>query len=218
MKLVKDSIRKLSEFAYISLLENRIIFKKMRFVRDKTSLVEDTGVFERHEGGENGDIYQFKHLVFQEFLCAIYIANNFLEIEKFIGANQFSNSILMVLGLIGLLLNKSLTTSYLKEFVKAVIDFKEEDLTKYDECITATLNSIKKMITNNIIERRETTNYFLSAVHEYNSDLPDDSKKLLSSNDASFEISYHHELINLVYFLKHMQVDSIDSITIAMMR
>ena len=81
----------------------------MSFCGDTTSLVEDTGVFERHEGGENGDIYQFKHLVFQEFLCAIYISNNFIEIEKFKEANQFSKSILMVLGLIGLLLNKSLT-------------------------------------------------------------------------------------------------------------
>ena len=170
----------------------------MSFFEDKTSLVEDTGVIERHEGGENDDIYQFKHLVFQEFLCAIYIANNFLEIEKFIGANQFSNSILMVIGLIGLLLNKSLTTSYLKEFVKAVIDFKEEDLTKYDASVSQLLLILlKKGKLIILLDEEEQTNYFLSAVHEYNSDLPDDSKKLLSSNDASFEISYHHELINL---------------------
>ena len=100
-KTVKNSIRKLSEFAYIYLfLKIELYFKKMSFFEDKTSLVEDTGVFERHEGGENGDIYQFKHLVFQEFLCAIYIANNFIEIEKLIEASQFSNRIMMVLGLI----------------------------------------------------------------------------------------------------------------------
>ena len=55
-------------------------------------------------------------------------------------------------------------------------------------CIKDTLNSIKKRKTNNFIGRRGTTNYFLNAVHEYNSDLPDDSKKSFSYNNASFKI------------------------------
>ena len=74
-------------------------------------------------------------------------------------------------------------------------------------CISATRNSIK--------ERVRTTD-FLNAVHECNSDLPDDNKKSFSSNDTWFQISYHHELINLFYFLKNIQVDSIDSIRISM--
>ena len=103
MEICKDDdniklIKILSELAYISLKDQNIIFTddhvenailsqmpgaSKEDIKEQCEDINECGIIERYKSGEDGYLYQFTHLMFQEFFCSLYIGNNLHEkVEK----------------------------------------------------------------------------------------------------------------------------------------
>ena len=172
------------------------------------SSIEDSGIFEKYEGDDNGDVYQFKHLVLQEFLSAIYILNTFTGSEIYQMEDSFPNSILNVFGLLGLLSEKSLASPYLKAFAKAVINVEqgnsEEVLEQYFKLWKSSEIEFGSLLPGNMVD----------LVHEYNCELPEFAKKCCLELDLDIDVEHQYQLDNLIYFLQSIKVRRICSVAI----
>lgn len=83
-QIIIDMIKKTSQFAFKSLQENKIYFTQNEFEEessDSLKAIEQSGIIEKVEGNDDGNFFQFKHLVLQEFLSACYIFFDAVNIE-----------------------------------------------------------------------------------------------------------------------------------------
>ena len=122
---VLHTITELSKLAYHSLLEETIAFNAEQA---NASRITKSGIVEIVEGDDCGNVFHFQHLVFQEYFSAIYIANNshLVDIESIIKNSRFTNSVIILFGLLGIYQQTSIQPNYVAAFCNSVLGSKSQ--------------------------------------------------------------------------------------------
>ncbi|XP_057309590.1 NACHT, LRR and PYD domains-containing protein 4-like [Hydractinia symbiolongicarpus] len=185
---IQQMVRKASQFAYKSLQEKRIFFTQDEFENecsDCLTAIEQSGIIEKVEGNDDGDFFQFKHLILQEFLSSVHIFHAAIDIKVCISEYEnMRNCLPLVAGLRGILEDTYHGPNYIKRFVEDIRGPRD-------------LGSVKclfKAIGHEL---------YLQTFFEYHDDNVDDVVKeyFFSMGDFVF-VRYHHLLNQLIYFLK----------------
>ncbi|XP_057309486.1 uncharacterized protein LOC130647588 [Hydractinia symbiolongicarpus] len=190
-KKVLKMIIETSKFAFRSLQEKRIYFTQDEFEfenGDCLKEIEQSGIIVKVEGNEDGDFFQFKHLILQEFLCAVYIFHCALDALSCSLWNM-NNCLPLVAELHGIIANTYCGPNYLKQFVRNI---KEPSNYKPVEYLFEYMDK----------------ELFLEAFYEYHGDVSDAVKKYFfnknsrHSDNVFMNIYFHHTLTHLIFFLK----------------
>ncbi|XP_057297077.1 NACHT, LRR and PYD domains-containing protein 3-like [Hydractinia symbiolongicarpus] len=187
---VLQMIKSTSEFAFKSLEQQRILFTQKEFEnvdKDCLKTIEESGIIEKVEGDDDGDFYQFKHLVLQEFFSAVYMFLVGIDVEPVSKLPNMRNCIPLLAGLYGLLNSYENVSQYIKKFVIGLnaspSDLPVENLFQFND-----------------------KEIFLSIYHEYRGEVSADVIRRVW-NYAFLHISYHHTFSQFIFFLKSKTVD-----------
>lgn len=192
-KKVLKMIIETSKFAFKSLQEKRICFTQDEFEVETSGClreIEQSGIIVKVEGNDDGDLFQFQHLILQEFLCAVYIFHRPLDVAYCLLLNM-SNCLTLVAGLHGILANTYCGPKYIKHFVCNVRERSD-------------LNPVEFLFENMDKEKE----LFLEAFYEYHGEVNDAVKKCFfnkngqHSDNVVVDIYFHHTLSHLIFFLK----------------
>ncbi|XP_057298285.1 uncharacterized protein LOC130629179 [Hydractinia symbiolongicarpus] len=180
-----------SEFAFKSLEQQRILFTQKEFEnvdKDCLKTIEESGIIEKVEGDDDGDFYQFKHLVLQEFFSAVYMFLVGIDVEPVSKLPNMRNCIPLLAGLYGLLKNNENVSQYIKKFVIG-------------------LNASPSDLTVENLFQFNDKEIFLSIYHEYRGEVSADVIRRVWKNRI-LSISYHHTFSQFIFFfLKSKTVD-----------
>ncbi|XP_057309574.1 uncharacterized protein LOC130647649 [Hydractinia symbiolongicarpus] len=186
---IQQMVRKASHFAYKSLQEKRIFFTQDEFEDDCSdclTAIEQSGIIEKAEGNDDGDFFQFKHLILQEFLSSVHIFHAAIDIKVCISEfKNMRNCLPLVAGLRGILEDTYHGPNYIKRFVEDIRGPRD-------------LCSVEGLFEDMDQE------LYLQTFFEYHNNNVDDVVKesFFNINKAFVFVRYHHLLNQLIYFLK----------------
>ncbi|XP_057309591.1 NACHT, LRR and PYD domains-containing protein 14-like [Hydractinia symbiolongicarpus] len=186
---IQQMVRKASQFAYKSLQEKRIFFTQDEFENecsDCLTAIEQSGIIEKVEGNDDGDFFQFKHLILQEFLSSVHIFHAAIDIKVCISEfENMRNCLPLVAGLRGILEDTYHGPNYIKRFVEDIRGPRD-------------LCSVEGLFED--IDQE----LYLQTFFEYHNNNVDDVVKesFFNINEALVLVYYHHLLNQLIYFLK----------------
>ncbi|XP_057309570.1 NACHT, LRR and PYD domains-containing protein 13-like [Hydractinia symbiolongicarpus] len=186
---IQQMVRKASQFAYKSLQEKRIFFTQDEFEDDCSdclTAIEQSGIIEKVEGNDDGDFFQFKHLILQEFLSSVHIFHAAIDIKVCISEfENMRNCLPLVAGLRGILEDTYHGPNYIKRFVEDIRGPRD-------------LCSVEGLFEDMDQE------LYLQTFFEYHNNNVDDVVKesFFNINKAFVFVRYHHLLNQLIYFLK----------------
>ena len=192
---VLETVRQLAAFSYQSLKFKRIIFPEKDFEHISCmKAIEKSGMIEKLEGGEEGKVFQFTHLVLEEFLAALHIFLKGKNINKLHEIDNMRNCLPIVAGLEGLMDPTCIAPEYIKEFINNL-------------CKTTEIPTVISLCTEKYLNDDIDFEMFLSIFHEYQQDICSTLKQELAVQPyLTFRLKFHHVLRNFLYFLNRVDI------------
>jgi len=216
----------LARLSMSTLDERKVIFteKDLRFVQMPIRIEESGFIVKFCYGDIKGTMYQFKHLVLQEFLAALYIyqQNEFVKYNK---KTAFRNCIPLVAGLCGLafkpkenliriLLTNLKSTSYSMKNHKCLPLFStvRTDPRAIVEYIEV---EFMKMAIGDQLVINETCSHLLACLYEYRGALTSRFVNEVKRNKLKIQnLNFHHDIRNTIYFIEQLKLEVVSEVTI----
>ena len=196
-----------------------IIDEKHINVKRYDDVVVQTGFFSRYETEEKGRKYQFRHLVLQEYLAALYV---FLYNERsdIFEHSKLRDALPIVAGLDGIYQNAGNKDTSPYVFVRNIYkEYSKLHVFKWffqhrqhviGELARRFMSDFTRLTFSD--EAKIDCGTFLSALFEYRGDLPNSVKmdhKFTLIKTAPFTNLYHHQLLWLSHFFTCLRTDNI---------
>ena len=190
-----ETLRQLAVFSYQSLKYQIIIFPEKHCENlHCMEVIENSGIIEKLEGGEDGNIFQFTHLVLEEFLAALHIFIKDKRIGELHTLEHLRNCLPIVAGLEGLLLSSCNAPEYMKSFVRNL-------------CKTTKSNPVIDLHAENYLNNGADFESFLSMFYEYQGNICNKlQRKFFTEEKLNIRLRFHHTLRNLIYFLNKVTI------------
>ena len=227
IELCKDEeilamVETLAQLSYVTWKNNKVVFHDndiQGILKDRTIKLEETGFITKHLYGEaKGFMYQFKHLVLQEFFCALwcflkydYTDDRILPIISglFSIFNQQQQQRSSILGTFVVNLRDHVESKKNMNVLKSLFQTRDFEKVLSDKIDTNIFHAGQIVIT-------PEQSAVLSAVYEYQHKsivqrfLTDTKHRDIVIRDLLFQ----HDIRNTVYFMQILHVRSIRQLSI----
>lgn len=219
-------INTLARLSMTTLDERKVIFseKDLKFAQMPIKIEESGFIVKYCYGDIKGTLYQFKHLVLQEFLAALYIYHQ-NEFGKYNKKALFRNCIPLVAGLCGMYFKPK------ENLIRVLLtNLKSTSSSKQQKCLPlfSPLNTTDPKVIIEYIEAEfmrmviggrllinETCGHLLACLYEYRGRLTKrfvsevKRKKLKIQN-----LNFHHDIRNAIYFIEQLKLDVVSEVAI----
>ena len=212
VKLLKEDKTKeililASHLSYKMILDRKVIFTQTDIEQlgycSSVFLQESTGfVVEAMRNAFEEPIYQFRHLILQEFLCAVYCFTNDILLEKeLLQIGSFHIVASIISGLQGAMVENSQSPMVIKRFVKQLCGKKGRS--------SLIIEDLVKLMPSNF-----RSNYlfycFIPALFEFQNGMTKRlkemlTKKLSEARDIYFNIENCHTFDYLIHFTMNLR-------------
>ena len=225
LKLLLD----VAKFSYQATVERKVVFDEKAVTNLCCSNIEDTGFVVRccrDIKDKQVVVYQFRHLVLQEFLCALYIHQRGISMSTVLKTKQFRSCLPVLAGLQGLS-NLNRDSSYTVQLFMQNI-FKCNLLHRMRAAVVNMFTSQENLVSK--LEKEAFTNEgdprpdvflvhngkkklkeFLGIFYEYQGEVSEyvlqlltDKKLVVGGTLFAADSLYHHELLFILYFINKL--------------
>ena len=216
-----------AKFSYKATLEGKVVFQEKGMKDFSTAKIAETGFIVkccRNIKGIRVSVYQFRHLVLQEFLCALYLYRWNVKMATVINTARFRSCLPIVAGLQGLSSlscePSTIVQLFLQNIFKLCKCFFTDLFVKQPENVVDKLEDV--FVTGDqprfhwfeIEKKKNRLKEFLNVFFEFQGDFSLNAKKMLDGKriivgDTLFseDTLYHHELRNILHFLSKLPSD-----------
>ena len=168
------------------------------------------------------NIYQFRHLVLQEYLTALYLYLKSTNLTKVLHESNYRSCIPIIAGFSGIetVDNTDLIALFIKKLKEHSSGNGKWKLhLKKTPAKTSVLNWLKSMIQNLVVQHKlilaDNSRSLLAAFYEYQGYLPRNLVDKLMHTPIVFKnIMFHHDIRNAMYFLSKLKSTNISEIDI----
>ena len=181
--------------------------------------LQTTGFIEKNQ---RKNVYQFRHLVLQEYLTALYLYLKSSNLTKVLHENKYRSCIPIIAGFSGI--DNVENTDQIALFIKNLKDHisctgKWKLHLPRTPAKTIVLNWLKSMIQNLVVRDKlilaDNSRSLLGAFYEYQGDIPGNLVDRLMHTPIVFKnIMFHHDIRNAMYFLRKLKSTNISDIDI----
>ena len=221
LKLLLD----VAKFSYQATVERKVVFDEKAVTDLCCSNIEDTGFVVRCCRDINDKqvvVYQFRHLVLQEFLCALYIHQRGISMSTVLKTKQFRSCLPVLAGLQGLS-NLNHDSSYtvqlfmqnifkcnlLHRMRAAVVNMftsREKVVSTLEEAFTIEGDPQPDLFT--VKNNKKKLKEFLAVFYEFQGEISENIQQLLTGKKVlvggslfASDSLYHHELRYILHFI-----------------
>ena len=200
-KKTRNILNAASYLSYRMVIERKVIFTKADIEGVGCCcdllLEESTGFIVKSKGNIiEGIVYQFRHLFFQEFLCAVYCVMNDKSFYENVHQKDSSSIVIPIIsGLQGASMAKSQSPDLVRYFVKSLPKQQERNWTVIDELLQT---SSPRLFKDNIFY------CFISSLYEFGNKMSNATNAGIEaklSSQHTVEIRHSHVLDYFVHFL-----------------
>ena len=217
---VVQVILSLAKLSKSTLKYKKVVFSDTDLESIKSPIaLQTTGFIEKNQ---RKNIYQFRHLVLQEYLTALYLYLKSSNLTKVLHENNYRSCIPIIAGFSGI--ENVENTDQIALFIKQL---KEHSSCKgkwklhlpRTPAKTIVLNWLKSIIENLVVQHKlilaDNSRSLLAAFYEYQGDIPGNLVDRLMHTPIVFKnIMFHHDIRNAMYFLCKLQSTNISDIDI----
>ncbi|XP_057311094.1 uncharacterized protein LOC130648960 [Hydractinia symbiolongicarpus] len=220
---IKEVILVLSNLSKVTLQAKKVVFTEddLKSLKPKIDL-EETGFICKNPYSAGKSIYQFRHLVLQEYLTSLdlYLFPGTLfksDIER----PCFSSCVPMIAGLHGI--EKAPTQSIVKTFVDTMVEYSKKKGAYYRAYASqrreSLISHIEKEIMSNlkddVVVLDSSCLNSLSTFYEYQGEFSRKFTNSLSLKRVSMQNLMHHvDIRNALHFIEVVQISHIQNIII----
>lgn len=220
---IKEVILVLSNLSKVTLEAKKVVFTEddLKSVKPKIDL-EETGFICKNPYSVGKSIFQFRHLVLQEYLTslALYLFPGTLfksDIER----PCFSSCVPMIAGLHGI--EKDPTQSIVKTFVDTMVEYSKRKgayhrayaSQRRESLISHIEKEIKSNLQDDVVVIDSSCLNSLSTFYEYQGEFSKKFTNSLSSKRVSMQNLMHHvDIRNALHFIEVVQISHIQNIII----
>ena len=197
----REVLRVLSHLSFEMMAKKRVLFYSKDIRKLNISVkhfpTEASGfIVHTMKNDVEGNVYQFRHLILQEFFSACYLVRKSEQLlQSVIGNDRFVNVIPIIAGLQGALLKNNKSSELVKCFAESL---------RLSTRIIPVINSIYSAKSNFYC--------LISSVFEFANPISKQSRNEIASQlkmcYVDFSIIYYHQLKYFIHFMKEMMFKS----------
>ena len=212
-------ILSLAKLSKSTLKHKKVVFFDTDLSSVKSPIaIESTGFIEKNQ---RKNIYQFRHMVLQEYLAALYLYLKSSNLTKVFHENNYRSCIPIIAAFSGI--ENAENTEPIAFFINKLREYtsmgKWKMVLPRSPAKRIVLNWLTSMIRNLVVQHKlildENCSLLLAAFYEYQGDIPGNLVDILMHTPIVFKnIMFHHDIRNALYFFSKLRATNISEIDI----